>query len=366
LSSDDFAIFLCKKIFLTLNFIWQMEQFTYNLPFFKSGILVKKISNGLHILQTTPTIISVFLGVFLLNWQFFSGDLPMWAQFSFFIFMLLLTGIPHGALDHLVEKETAKRHSYAFSFPIFILKYVLTMLFYGAFWMIFPSLSLLFFLLISAWHFGETDLEKLPATYLFNFARFIFGCFVLLLLLLSHEQETGYILTRISQNNYFVQFVWQFFVNQKQTFLVGLFVLFVFVVVLATQHKIRQINYFHYILLGSILILTYFLPLLPAFALYFGGWHALCSFKNTHEYLAETPLDCASKISSVSIYKLWFKTLLFTSIAFVFLAVAVWCWFHFLKSWDPLPVLFIFLSIITLPHLNIMHRMNKNVQIDEI
>jgi Brp/Blh family beta-carotene 15,15'-monooxygenase len=107
-----------------------------------------------------------------------------------------------------------------------------------------------------------------------------------------------------------------------------------------------------------IVVLTYCLPLLPAFALYFGGWHALCSFGTIHEYVSHIN-DNSDANKNNSILKTWSKTLIFTLLAVSFLVFAIWYWLRFYQTWDALPLLFIFLSLITLPHLNVMNRMSK-------
>jgi beta-carotene 15,15'-dioxygenase len=303
----------------------------------------------------TPTLISIAAGSLLLLGQLVMGYLPPSVQIGFFAFFILFTGIPHGAIDHLVEKETAERQQKSFNLRAFLSKYVLTMLFYAIIWFFMPSLSLLFFLLISAWHFGETDIEKAPQKPLWNATRFTFGCFVLSWILLFHAMEVTPILERISQNNGNVVAVWQFFVEFKTLFLivlaVGTGIFFYF----AEQKDALPIDKMRYSRLIAIIVLTYFLPLLPAFGLYFGGWHALCSFENIHGYLQSTKEGIAQE----SILKTWSKTLGFTLLAVLFLVFAIWYWLRFYQTWDALPLLFIFLSLITLPHLNVMHRMSR-------
>jgi beta-carotene 15,15'-dioxygenase len=310
-------------------------------------------------LLETPTLISVLIGSFLVMWQFSTGNLPPSVQFTFFASFIFLTGIPHGAIDHLVERETAERQQKVFNLPFFLLKYVLTMLFYALMWYVLPSVSLLFFLLISAWHFGETDIENAPSTPFWNVTRFAFGCFVLLWILLFHAEETTPILERISQNSGSVLPVWSWAVVFKMPLLVsfGLFSLAFFY--FSDKNNPIAFDKIRFLRLSIILGLTYFLPLLPAFALYFGGWHALCSFKNIHDYLLENDDTLRSKKPISSVLNIWTKTLFFTFLAFAFLVFAVWYWLHFLQTWDPLPLLFIFLSLITLPHLHVMHRMYK-------
>ncbi len=316
-----------------------------------------KIKNSVFKLIETPTLISILLGFVLLFWQLLMGEIPPSVQLVFFAFFMFLTGIPHGAIDDLVEKETAKRRQKAFSLPIFLVKYLLTMLFYGFMWYVLPSLSLLFFLLISAWHFGETDIEKAPKTALWNATRFVFGSFILLFILLIHNVETTPILTRISENDDAVLSIWLFLIAVKIPILIGTFSTAFTLFYLANKKQSIVIDETRYGRLFLILLLTYFLPLLPAFALYFGGWHALSSFKTIHEYVSHSQ-ENEYRSPIFSILKTWSKTLFFSALAISSLAGATWYWLHFLQTWDPLPLLFIFLSLITLPHLNVMHKIN--------
>jgi beta-carotene 15,15'-dioxygenase len=315
------------------------------------------IRNWAYKILETPTAMTVLIGVVLVFWQQLGGGLPFSAQATFFILFLLLTGIPHGAIDHLVEEETAKKTQKTFNLVFFLIKYLLTMAFYGVLWYFLPSLSLLFFLLISAWHFGETDIEKAADTIAWNSTRFIFGALLLAWILLMHVSETTPILERISQQNLQVMQVWEILAMYKTLFLSSLVFLFATLFFIAYQQKPIFINKKRYLRLFSIFILIYFLPLLPAFALYFGGWHALSAFQTIQDYLANEENKQHNSIKYA--LNIWSKTLLFTLLAFVFLAVGTWFWLHFYQSWDPLPLLFVFLSLITLPHLNVMHRMNK-------
>jgi beta-carotene 15,15'-dioxygenase len=317
------------------------------------------VKNITHRILQTPTLISIVAGSFLLLWQQGTGELDPSVQIVFFAFFILLTGIPHGAIDHLVEKETAERQQKRFNLTFFLAKYVLTMFFYALVWFVLPSLSLLFFILMSAWHFGETDIEKAPPTPLWNAARFTFGCFILSWILLFHAAEVTPILERISQNNQAVAAVWLFLVAIKNAFLIGLAAFTSVFSYFGNKKNPIAFDKPRFLRLFLIVVLTYFLPLLPAFALYFGGWHALCSFANIHEYLLRINSN-SNREKGYSILKTWSKTLTFTLLAVSFLVFAVWYWLHFYQTWDALPLLFVFLSLITLPHLNVMHRMSKN------
>ena len=144
--------------------------------------------------------LNVVIGMVLLLSQFVFGTLPLSVQFGYFILMLLMTGIPHGGLDHIIARTTANVSNKKFNILSFLGRYILAIAAYTCCWLIFPSLSLLFFILISAWHFGETDIPDDKHKILLSVCRFSWGTLVLMLLLLMHQQETTEVLIRISKN----------------------------------------------------------------------------------------------------------------------------------------------------------------------
>ena len=307
----------------------------------------------------TPSWISIIVGSALLLWQCMFGSIPLSGQVTVFAVFIFLTGIPHGALDHLVAAESARRAQKPFKMLLFLLQYLGTMLFYGICWYMLPGVSLLFFILISAWHFGETDLEKAPYTVLWSLTRFVFGVLVLQFLLLTHEEATLPILERITQFNTDVLSSWRFLSLYKIPVLMVNVMLFIVLFIMAYKQHSIALHLPRYLRLLILLALTAFLPLLPAFALYFGGWHALSSFDSIQSYLASEKGAASSPKSMGSALSIWSKTLVFTALAFGFFAIGIWYWLHFYQAFDPLPLLFIFLSLITLPHLNVMWQMHK-------
>ncbi|MEL6142972.1 MAG: Brp/Blh family beta-carotene 15,15'-dioxygenase, partial [Bacteroidota bacterium] len=73
------------------------------------------------------------------------------------IALLLLLGIPHGATDTTIfqalsKKEVDKRKMILFGFA-----YLAIILAYGAIWYIVPVWAFLFFLLLSVYHFGQSN-----------------------------------------------------------------------------------------------------------------------------------------------------------------------------------------------------------------
>lgn len=298
----------------------------------------------------TPTLLTISVGILLVIYQLVSGEIPLLVQIVFCGGLLLVAGIPHGALDHLVEQERATRQGRPFSLLRFLINYLFTMGIYGAGWILAPVPCLLVFLLISAWHFGETDLDNAPVTAYWSLARLSSGGFVLAFILLTHATETTPILSRIVQQDKLTLLIWQGAVEQLGAVLRGWATLQAVLLMLAYAHSPASIDIWRMTRLSLIVALAFYLPLLPAFMLYFGGWHALSSFHAIREYLpakTKNPLEAS--------WQVWQKSLPLTGAAFGFLGFLALCWYFMIPATDPLPVMFILLSLITLPHIGVMH-----------
>lgn len=307
-------------------------------------------------LLKVPTWITVFIGVVLLFWQYFQGDLPQNIQIIFFISLILLTGIPHGALDHLIQEATDKKLNRVYNAKIFLLKYLTVMALYALTWYWFSGISLIIFLFISAWHFGETDLEKAPQKVLiWSFTRLIYGFYILAFILLTHLDEVRPIVDKMIQNQESVIGFWNFITSNVKQILYLLGLSFVTIFIIAQSKFLIRFDKSRVFRLFVILMISAFLPLLPAFALYFGGWHALCAFDNIHDYLRKDHPTLSFKL-------VYFKTLPFTLLAITFLCIFLWYCRAYIQDFDPFPILFIFISLITLPHLIIAHQMNHDIK----
>ena len=70
-------------------------------------------------------------------------NLPQEIQFLIFALILLLVGIPHGGIDHLIHNPDIRPQGLA----SFILRYLLLMLGYGLLWWFLPLAALIAFLI---------------------------------------------------------------------------------------------------------------------------------------------------------------------------------------------------------------------------
>ena len=86
--------------------------------------------------------------------QFFSND----SELSVFIFatILLIGGLPHGALDFFILKNIFKTKIFISSLLIYLL---IAAIFYILFFL-FPEIIFIIFLIYSAFHFGDSDFKN--------------------------------------------------------------------------------------------------------------------------------------------------------------------------------------------------------------
>ncbi|MFM9074762.1 MAG: Brp/Blh family beta-carotene 15,15'-dioxygenase, partial [Bacteroidota bacterium] len=96
---------------------------------------------------------------------------------------MVFPGIPHGAVDNLLDLEPESRQN----IMIFLTRYVSLMVAMLLIWLVSPSNGLALFILYSGWHFGESDLRRLGGFR--SFPALISGTTLLLAMLCSHPQE---------------------------------------------------------------------------------------------------------------------------------------------------------------------------------
>ena len=73
---------------------------------------------------------------------------------------IMFFGVPHGAIDHKIHLKFSKKSSVG----KFILIYVSVGLAFLLWWLLMPLKALLFFIILSAYHFGQELIEDIAET----------------------------------------------------------------------------------------------------------------------------------------------------------------------------------------------------------
>lgn len=289
---------------------------------------------------------STYLIFLLLMGLLLKGILFLYPHKQFIIEILILfvgliiTGIPHGAIDHLVAQKTSASRKDKFSLFHFIFRYTFFMLLYGCLWWFLPGLSLCLFIFLTAFHFGATDMHyfKKENSYL----SFIFGITLTAWLLLPHQTEL-------------INWV-HLIIPEKDPFFVILYFLFkippiIFILLTGLISFPEKSKRSDWILFMLLLIVSNQLGLIGGFAFYFSGWHGWQAFHDIKKYIN----------AGNTIAQLWKKAIPFTLIAMTGLIVIyaitpVSVWQNF-----GAPAIIILISLLTLPHMQVMQNIYNNV-----
>ena len=187
----------------------------------------------------------------------------------FCLFLILILGISHGALDNIKGKKLFKLFGYKSSI-YFYLTYILISILIILSWLVFPNTVLFIFLVVASYHFGKEDtVFSFKRKFLISeFLFFLKGSSVILVPLLLKRAETIEIF-RILNFNIFEN---SFFTNQ---FLV-IILFFSFMSSLYISLR-KNTNLIGIMIMDffSLLILNFFLTPILAFTLYFCFLHSI-------------------------------------------------------------------------------------------
>jgi Brp/Blh family beta-carotene 15,15'-monooxygenase len=211
-------------------------------------------------------IIGKILGLLIafLYLLFFQGnEIFEWILFGT---VLLTIGIPHGAIDHLLLNPKINNTELV----KFIFKYLAIIAIYLIVWIFLPIPALVAFLLMSAYHFGQSHFIGIDLSSFKKTTYFATGIFYLSVIFWGDFENTTNILMGIVNIESLTGFGWPVIIGS-----------FVISNVLFFRNSFVEWRLFalEMIIMGLVL---YQLPLLVGFIIYFGFWHALPSI--TEEY----------------------------------------------------------------------------------
>ena len=134
--------------------------------------------------------IMLLMGALMVLLQHFGGLTGEEAQFAIFTVGVVILGIPHGAADLLVAMRNERDGGRPFSYLSFLAGYLGRLAAFAVVLWLFPVAGLLIFILIAAFHFGETDLARFKTdVWQGRLLAGSYGLFLLGVMLLSHIEE---------------------------------------------------------------------------------------------------------------------------------------------------------------------------------
>ena len=270
-------------------------------------------------------------------------EVSLESQLLFSSFFILFIGIPHGAIDHVLffkKRNLSQIQFYSVYLGLILLFLVL--------WIYFPFWSLLLFLLISAFHFGESQFSEINTSNLIKYLLYpVWGIALLSTLMHYNLHELIDITTFFKDTNdlqimYDEVFIFQLYLITN----IGSIIL---LLLLAVKSHMNLDRLFSELFLLLILHITFYLfPFLIAFTMYFVILHSIKVMNQEYQFLKQDSdnfkfIDFFKILIPYSLLSIFFTTLI---IALSYVGVI---------SYSVPLVSIIIISVITLPHAIVMH-----------
>ena len=263
------------------------------------------------------------------------------------VVLILIAGIPHGAVDnHLLIKPLSRLPAVAFH-----IIYSGLVILYLVLWFIFPTFSFMFFLLLTAYHFGEAYVRyfSLNTIYkvLLNFAT---GVAILSgMVMFNFEEFNSFLIT---------QTLMEFSSGIEFTFILYLFIISNTIVLflISREHYLsnkKAVDLAQDIASVVVLYLAfYFLDFFKSFTLFFVFWHSFDVLKQIFSYL-----KYKDKVKGIGHFM---KFMLPNYIVSIIIGAALLVTIQFLDiDLKITSIIFLFLASLTLPHALVMSFFNN-------
>lgn len=268
-------------------------------------------------------------------------------QILFFGLGVIFFGIPHGSLDHFIYHHERKEEMSVKSVFKFLLFYIGFAVFYALLWLISVELSILLFILISAYHFGEMDLNglSLKTDLISRILSFLYGfLFLINYLLYQFPQVESIILgfPGFEQSN--VEMLRMFYTYQQQVMIAS--IVFFVPILLIYLYRSKQFGYIQIQTILQLSLLSFIvfnLPILLGFGFYFNIWHAGLSMIEIKKFLGWQDK------SYLFIYQ---KSWLTNGVSFLMIAVLFTIFQGNMERL--LAVFFMAIAILTAPHMKVI------------
>jgi Brp/Blh family beta-carotene 15,15'-monooxygenase len=263
------------------------------------------------------------------------------------LFLILILGISHGALDNIKGKKLLKLFGYKQTVS-FYLTYVLISSLIIIFWLLFPNTILLLFLIVAAYHFGKEDTIFFfrKKFFLSECLFFLKGSTVIMAPLLLKREETNEIFRILN----FKVFEAGFFSNG---FLIGMLCLGFFSSMYISKKEDINLKGVMIMDFFSLIILNLFLSPILAFTLYFCFLHSI-----RHSITLIFELDRSFK---PGLKKFIIKAIPLTFVTAVIFLFTIYFLNNFYKLDEAIyKVIFIGLASLTFPHILLEYLLEKN------
>jgi beta-carotene 15,15'-dioxygenase len=282
------------------------------------------------------------------------GPFPIWVDITMLIVSLVITGIPHGAIDHVIYlTKTAEAKKTPSLLKDFFAPYLFLIGLTFLLWILVPEFMFWFFLLVAAYHFGQSQLFYLPEN-IKPFSKFLIYIVwgIMLLATLWHLHWGSQV------GNIASIFSWDLSEKGNLYHIVKyagsgalIFILLCFVYLWLTKKINMQTAIIELSVAGILILMIKTLPLYIAFAIYFGLWHSTRVIITEFHFLQKASVH---KITIPAFVKSFIP---FSILSFAGLIFLIGISYLLEAKITPFMLFLIFISALTMPHAFFMEKM---------
>jgi Brp/Blh family beta-carotene 15,15'-monooxygenase len=304
-----------------------------------------------------PKLLILCAGLVLVLLNYVIGGVSEAMQLKIFIAGLMLFGIPHGAADRLVAFKNLSFQNKQNSNLSFNFYYLGSITFFSLLLFTFPFIGTCIFILLSAYHFGESDLQKIGTSTLFGkTVLFTYGLCVLGVIFLPNIPELLYSIRPMVSSTVSLQILNQ--IDDHHSIILNVILLIFagssslyFLIHKNAFRQCRQELLFNILLLP----ILYILPILLSFSFYFLLWHSVFSMKTILQYLLKN-----NDLSRRSVA----KEILANS-AIALLGIGIFCIIASvgLQQYNIVIYPVFGLAVLTASHMQVMHQMYQQISL---
>ena len=267
--------------------------------------------------------------------------------------LILSIGVSHGSLDHIKGKKLLKILDLKSTY-IFYLTYIFLAGLVTYIWVSTPSVSLIIFLIVAAYHFGKEDTQFLVNKInFFNQLLFLFkGMLIILAPIFFHFNETVEIFKLLLIDNETFYLILSF-IEKNNIIIIGIILSTISSSYLFFKNfEVKKFSiFFDYF---SILILNYYLSPLLAFTIYFCFLHSIRHSISLINELDKNDFNNGSKLFIKKAIPLTLITAVFSIVGLYLLNN------NYTFESSILKIIFIGLASLTFPHILLEYFLEKN------
>lgn len=255
--------------------------------------------------------------------------------------LVISVGIIHGANDLVILKKKENNNS---KFLTSLAGYLFLIFACMLSFIISPFISLILFIIISAYHFGEQHLENTLSVnrYIKSIIYALYGCVILLMIFKLNSNDVDEIVYNISGKYFSKKHITTALIFASS--IVGLFFLYEYLIKKTVKLNLLR-ELFYFILLYLLFKTT---SLIFGFAVYFILWHSIPSIIDQTKYLSGI-------LNKKNLYR-YFKTAV---IIWVISLIGLFSAYYYFEKKLFSSILFILLFSVTAPHVWVIYRMKK-------